>query len=146
MRSFILVAVFATLLGAAGAAQAAAAALRFESPWLRATPAGASVGAGYASLNNDGDAPRVIVRIESAVAAQVQIHSMSHQHGMMQMREKPSLAVPAHGSAVLQPGADHLMLLGLKQPLLAGQTVSLEFVFDDGGRQRVDFVVRDAAP
>ncbi len=124
----------------------AADALRFESPWLRATPPGAAVGAGYASLRNDGDVPRVIVGVETTVAAEAMIHSMSHQNGMMQMRHLQQLEVPAHGSAVFKPGADHLMLMDLKQPLAKGQTVTLDFVFADGTRQRVDFPVRDAAP
>lgn len=142
--SAVLLALLCTLMPLSLAQ--AADALRFESPWLRATPPGAAVGAGYATLRNDGDVPRVIVGVETAIAAEAMIHSMTHQNGMMKMRHLDQLEIPAHGSAVLKPGADHLMLMDLKQPLAKGQTVPLDFVFADGTRQRVDFAVRDTAP
>lgn len=133
---------FAGLAQAAGAPQA----LTVSAPWARATPPGATAGAAYAVFRNDGDAPRRVVGAETEVAASAAIHTMKHEHGMMQMRESDGLVVPAHGSAALVPGGDHLMLTGLKQPLVAGTHLRLSFVLDDGTRLAADVPVRDDAP
>ncbi|WP_028080937.1 copper chaperone PCu(A)C [Solimonas soli] len=136
----------ALLAGVAVAGQSLAA-VTVQGAWLRATPPGVDVGAGYGTLRNDGDQPRQIVRVETGAADSAMIHSMSQDKGMMQMREAGALAVPAHGSVALTPGQGyHLMLMGLRQPLAAGQSVPVTFVLDDGSRLQVDFPVRAAAP
>lgn len=125
---------------------AAEPALLVESAWLRATPAGATAGAGYATLRNPGAAPRVIVGVETPASGSAQLHSMTHTDGMMRMRHLESLSVPARGSVKLAPHDDHLMLFALRAPLVAGQRVAVTFVLDDGQRVATEFVVRDAAP
>jgi copper(I)-binding protein len=140
------VAPFAALFAAVVVSGTAAAAVTVSAPWLRATPPGVSVGAGYATLSNDGDQARKIVRVETAVASSAMIHSMKSDQGMMQMRELDGLTVPAHGSVQLAPGSYHLMLMGLKQPLVSGQSATLVFVLDDGTQLKADFPVRAAAP
>ena len=125
---------------------AAEPALLVESAWLRATPAGASVGAGYATLHNPGAVPRVIVGVETPASRSAQLHSMTHADGMMRMRHLESLTVSARGSAKLAPHGDHLMLFDLRAPLVAGQRVPVTFVLADGQRLATEFVVRDAAP
>ncbi|MFT4045764.1 MAG: copper chaperone PCu(A)C [Solimonas sp.] len=137
----------AAVLAAGMFASQSFAAVTISAPWLRATPPGVSIGAGYGTLANDGDGARTIVRIETAAAASAAIYSMSHDGGMMQMREVDALEVPAHGSVALVPGHGyHLMLTGLKQPLAEGQSVPVTFVLDDGTKLNVDFPVRAAAP
>ena len=133
------------LLWCAGCS-AAEPTLLIESAWLRATPAGAGVGAGYATLRNPGTTPRVIVGAETPVSASAQLHSMTHADGMLRMRHLESLTVPAMGSARLAPHGDHLMLFGLRAPLVAGQRVPVTFVLADGQRLAIEFVVRDTAP
>ncbi|WP_020650954.1 copper chaperone PCu(A)C [Solimonas variicoloris] len=147
MRTFIRFAAVLAVLCGSTLAQAADP-VSVVSPWLRATPPGASVAGGYATFRNDGDAPRRVlsVTVEPALAASAAIHSMSHEGGVMRMREVDSLELPAHGSVSLAPGGLHLMLMGLKQPLTAGQSQRLQFVLDDGTRLSVDFPVRDSAP
>lgn len=53
---------------------------------------------------------------------------------MARMRQvTDGLAVPANGSVVLAPGGLHLMLVQLKQPLRAGESVPLTLVFEGAG-------------
>jgi hypothetical protein len=51
--------------------------------------------------------------------------------------------VPAGDTITLMPGADHIMLMGLNQPLLAGETLSITIELDDGGELMVEADVRD---
>ena len=66
----------------------------------------------------------------------------------MKMRQVKDIPVPAGGQAKLEPGGLHVMLIDLKQPLKAGDTVPLTLRFDDGGKQLVNVPVRagDGAP
>lgn len=54
--------------------------------------------------------------------------------GIMQMRQLTNgLAIPASGSVTLKPGSYHMMLIGLKKPLIAGQTLALTLTFAKAG-------------
>ena len=60
----------------------------------------------------------------------VQIHESRIESNMMMMRElREGLALPAGQAVTLEPGGTHLMLLGVKQPLVAGDTVALTLTF-----------------
>lgn len=137
----------AALLVGLGFAGSSLAEVAVQGAWLRATPPGVAVGAGYGTLSNNGEQAQKIVRIETAIADHAMIHVMSHENGMMKMREAGDVTVPAKGSLALVPGhGHHLMLMGLKQPLVEGQSVPVTFVFGDGSQVKVDFAVRASAP
>ena len=68
-----------------------------EKPWARATPKGAEVGSGYLTIQNKGAAPD---RLTGGTAdfATVEIHQMSSENGVSQMRElKDGLNIPGQG-------------------------------------------------
>jgi copper(I)-binding protein len=115
--------------------------LTIEKPWARATPKGAEVGAAYVEIRNGGgDADRLTGG--TADFANVEIHEMSMQGNVMQMREvKDGLAIPAHGDVKLTPGGYHLMLTGLKHPLVKGETAKVTLTFERAGAVTVDFAV-----
>ena len=55
----------------------------------------------------------------SDIAVKVQIHEMTVVNGVMQMRAVTAgLQYPAGGSVTLKPGSYHVMLIGLKKPLV----------------------------
>jgi copper(I)-binding protein len=57
------------------------------------------------------------------------------------MRETPGLELPARKHLVLRPGGSHLMLVGLKQPLLKGQRIPLTLRFERAGEVHVELEV-----
>lgn len=99
-------------------------------PWARATVPGQPVGAVYMKISSP-DAVR-LVDIETDVAKDVQVHSMKMENGVMKMRDLGELEVPAGQAVELTPGGIHLMLMGLKKPLVAGETVTVKMTFQDG--------------
>jgi copper(I)-binding protein len=115
--------------------------LTIEKPWARATPKGADVGAAYLEVRNaGGDADRLTGG--TADFANVEIHEMSMQGNVMQMRElKDGLPIPAHGDVKLSPGGYHIMLTGLKHPLVKGDTAKVTLTFERAGAVTVDFAV-----
>jgi copper(I)-binding protein len=119
-----------------------AGSITVEHPWSRATPGGAQVGAGYLTIQNEGDAPDRLVSATAEIAGRTQIHQMSMVDGVMKMRElTDGLPVPAKGSVTLEPNAYHLMFLDLKRPLKEGEEFSGTLTFEKAGTVDVTFEV-----
>lgn len=93
-------------------------------------PASPSVGAFYAEIVNLGDQPDALVAASSPVAATAMPMSDNSSGSMTAL---PRLVVPAHGTAALSPGHDHLMLEDLKGTLVSGQTVKVVLRFERAG-------------
>jgi hypothetical protein len=64
------------------------------------------------------------------------------QDGMMQMRPMPTVALAPRGRVEFSPGGLHVMLIGLKEPLVAGRTVALVLRFRHAGDLRTVAEIR----
>lgn len=104
--------------------------------WARATVPGQAVGAAYMKIISP--AATTLINIESDASKATEVHSMTHQNGVMKMRRLNKLDVPAGQTVDLAPGGNHLMLLGLKKPLKAGESLKLKMTFvDDAGTKTI---------
>lgn len=113
-----------------------------EHPWARATPGGAKVAGAFAVIENAGGAPDRLVGGSAEVAGRVEIHEMAVKDGVMTMRPVAGgLEVPAHGGVTLKPGSYHLMLMELKEPLVAGGKFAGTLVFEKAGTVPVTFEI-----
>ena len=82
----------------------------------------------------------------STVAARVEFHEMVMKDGKMVMQPKASgITIPAGGTTMLKPGGDHVMLMGLKQPLPVGSEATVELTFSDGTTKTVTAPVKKYA-
>ena len=81
-----------------------------------------------------------LVEVRSSAASVVELHEMSMEGTTMKMRAVPGIELPAGQAVALKPGGLHVMLMGLKQPLKEGQTVTLTLVVEglDKKRETVD--------
>ena len=61
-------------------------ALKIGHPWARATPKGASVGAGYLSITNTGTTADRLVGGTADVSKRFEVHEMKMDNGVMKMR------------------------------------------------------------
>lgn len=91
--------------------------------WVRPPAPGQTTASAYVELTSTRDA--ALVGAGSAVAARVEMHSMTIEGGVMRMRALPRIELPAGQTVKLAPGGIHLMLFDLKQPLKAGSTVPI---------------------
>jgi copper(I)-binding protein len=108
-------------------------------PWTRATPNGAEVGAGYAKITNNGKAADRLTG-GSFEGATVEIHDMSMDGGVMKMRQlKDGIEVAPGATIELKPGGNHLMFIGLKQPIASGADRKGTLMFDKAGAIDVEF-------
>ncbi|MGI9406179.1 MAG: copper chaperone PCu(A)C [Hyphomicrobiaceae bacterium] len=114
--------------------------LTIHAAWARATPKGAKVGAAYLVVTNNGSAPDRLVSVESPIAARVQIHEMKMTDGVMKMRAmEGGLTIPAGARVELEPGLDHLMLMGLKGPIKRNDPFTATLTFEKAGTVEVMF-------
>lgn len=131
---------FAAALLCATPAVAAPAAVAVEAPWVRATVARQPATGAFMRLTAARDLRLVGAR--SPAAEQVEVHEMAMQGQMMRMRQVATLDLPKGRAVALAPGGYHLMLIGLKQPLRAGESVALTLIFEDAAGQRSEQDVR----
>jgi len=124
---------------------AAGATMQVAEPYVRAVPAGQNATAAYMILRNTGKQDVALVTVESPVARAVELHTVISQGGMMKMRPVPKMEVKAGGETRLQPGGFHIMLIGMKEPLKEGASVSLTLGFDDGSKLSITAPVRATA-
>ena len=120
------------LVGAPGAPVfAAAPSVKVTDAWVRATVPGQKTASAYLELTSDRDA--ALVAAGSPAARSVELHSMSMHEGVMRMRALPRIELPAGKAVKLSPGGLHIMLIDLKQPLKAGDTVTLNLSVQETG-------------
>jgi copper(I)-binding protein len=93
-----------------------------------ARPGAAGHGVAYVTLRNDGGKDDALrgVEIEDARAS---VHESSMADGVMRMRPLPRLDIPAGQTVPMAPGAVHIMLSNLKQPLRRGDDLRLTLLF-----------------
>jgi copper(I)-binding protein len=133
----------ALALGAALAAlPASAGELSVTGAWSRSTPPGVSVGVAYFTLRNDTGRSDRLLAITTPVASKVQVHRTEILDGIARMREVAVLHVDAGQTVRFEPNGVHLMLMGLKQPLVEGRSFEIELLFEVAGPRRVEVAVR----
>lgn len=113
------------------AASAQASPVTARDAWVREAPAGRAVTGVFLTLQNAGTAARTLVSGRASVGDTLELHEMKRENGMMRMAPVPGIAIPAGATVELRPGGLHLMLFGLKKPLVAGDTVRVQLTLDD---------------
>jgi hypothetical protein len=133
------------LSGLLAVAANAVLAVEIESSWARPTAPGAKVGGAFMTLVGGAQADRVVAG-SSPVAAAVELHTHIMQEGVAKMRAIPGIDVPAGGRVELKPGGLHLMLINLKAPLKAGDTIPLTLRFEKAGEIEIRVPVATQPP
>ena len=110
--------------------------------WSRATPA--KNGAVYMTIFNHGDHMDRLVAVESLVSEKAELHTHNMKDGVMRMRRIFAFEVHPGELAVFAPGGNHVMLLGLKKKLVAGEKFPLTLVFEKAGKVTVSVAVSKA--
>lgn len=129
------------LLSLAGSA--AAGQLTVKSAWARATPPGVTMGVIYLNVENGGAKSDRLLKLSTSVAASAGVHRTEIVDDIARMREVAVLHIAPGEKIEFAPGGYHVMLMGLKTPLVAGRKFELELLFEVAGPRRVTVVIRD---
>lgn len=112
-----------------------------KEPHARATIGQAKVSAAYMTIETTAGPDR-LVAATSPVAGTVELHTHLHEGGVMKMRQVQAIELAPGKPAVLETGGYHIMMLDLKQPLKAGETIPLTLTFEKAGKVEVQVPVR----
>ncbi|WP_371920127.1 copper chaperone PCu(A)C [Pseudomonas sp. F(2018)] len=120
--------------------------LHIDHPWSRALPPTAPNGAAYFVVHNKGTAGDRLLGASTPLAATAELHTHVHLGDVMKMQKVDSVGVPANGEARFEPSSNHVMLFGLKQPLVAGERFPLTLEFEKAGKVEVEVAIEAEAP
>ncbi len=146
--TFLATAVITTsfgLFGAVTAHEVKAGDLEIIHAYIPEPSETAQSAAGYMSIVNDGpDADRLIgVEVGFAEKAMLHISEISAD-GIATMTHSEGFDIPAGDTLVLEPGSNHLMLMGLVLTLSEGDMLPATLIFEKAGPVKIEFKVDPA--
>lgn len=112
-----------------------------EDAWARAADSGAT-GAVYLTLRNVDSLPASVASLSTPVAVAAELHETTQHDGMIHMVQRPAISIAPDSLLHMAPGGLHVMLIELKQELIAGDKVALTVELGDGRRVPVTAAVR----
>ncbi len=102
-----------------------------KNAWVRQNIPPQSMTAAYLAIHNEGMAT-ALISASTPAAKVAEIHVMTTDGNIMRMKKIDRLPIPEDGSATLQPGGNHLMLIGLRRNLAPGDSLALTLTFANG--------------
>ena len=119
--------------------------VEIDGAYARASIPNVPNSAAFFVIKNNSDKDIAITSANSDVAEKNELHTHIKENKMMKMMKIEKLVVPAKSSLELKSGGDHVMLIGLKKELKAGDEISLELSFSDGDKKSIKVPVKDLA-
>ena len=110
--------------------------------WVRESPPGVAMMAGYMALRNNTSRSQVLVAASSSGFESVMIHRTIVKDGMARMVHASQIELASNASLIFAPGGYHLMLMNPKRPLHTGDPVVVNLEFRGGLVLPVAFEVR----
>ena len=119
--------------------------IEIERAYARASIPNVPNSAAFFVIKNNSDKDIAITSANSDIAEKNELHTHIKENQMLKMMKIEKLVVPAKSSLELKSGGDHVMLMGLKKELKAGDEISLELSFSDGDKKSIKVPVKDLA-
>ncbi len=139
--SMLRTGLFLVLMG--GTAFAQAGTVSVQHPWARATLPHQTLGVAYLTMTSTtGD---TLTGVETPAAGMAMLHISTMKNGVSEMRDMEQVALPPGKHVVFAPKGMHIMLMDMKQPLKAGDTLHLTLDFQKAGQVQVDAPVLPAS-
>ena len=144
MRTLFAALIAICLAGAATAHDG----IHVENAYARVAMANAPTAAVFMNIVNHAPKADRLIAVESDVAGRAELHThVMSADGMMQMLPVDGgLPIDAAGTRSLARGGDHVMLIGLTQPLAEGAQFTLTLTFENAGKLVVVVPVRNEDP
>ena len=118
-------ALFIIALTLISSASGASDTLIISDAWVRATPPGKMMTAGYASLENVSKDVITITGVSAEAAGHTSLHETRIERDRSIMRPVAQLSIEAGERVSLKPGGLHIMLMKLSESLTDGQSIDI---------------------
>jgi periplasmic copper chaperone A len=110
--------------------------------WARASLGQTKTSAAYLTLEVSGDRIDRLIAAASPVAESAELHSHVMDGDVARMRPVTAIEIVPGTPTVLEPGGLHLMLTGLRRPLVEGETVPLSLTFENAGTIELEVPIK----
>lgn len=139
--TFKLFAASALALALSSAAQAGD--IMISDAYARSASPSAKSGAAFLTIMNHGAEDDRLIDASSDIAAKVELHThIDGGDGVMLMRhDEDGFEIPAGGMHALARGGDHVMFMGLTDPMKQGDVVTVTLTFEKAGEMVVEIPV-----
>lgn len=145
MRALLMTLLMLTLPAAMAAHPAGRAGdVEVVDAWARATPPGAQNGAVYLTIRNTGKTAERLLGAASDRAERTELHTSETRNGVATMVQLSAVDLPAGETVRFEPGGRHVMLVGLRQPLKAGERIALTLRLERAGELKLELPVKAA--
>ena len=115
--------------------------LSLRRPWARPDATTPTQAGGFFTVLNAGPGDR-LVSAASPLAERVEIHAIRVVGADIRMQALPEgLRIPADTTIELKPRGYHLLLIGLKERLPAGESLPVTLTFEAAGRLEIGLIV-----
>jgi periplasmic copper chaperone A len=122
----------ATIISQAALAQTSSP-VTVTNAWAKTTVPGGKVSAAYMDIKST--APVKLLKAETSIAGNVEIHNMSMKDGVMEMKAVDAIDVPANKTVSLKPGGYHVMLMMLAASINKGDSVPIKLTFEGADKK-----------
>ena len=117
--------------------------IKIVDPWMRVGAQGRATGL-FFKIENNSDKADTLYKVEFELAGLVQIHeTYDAGNDMMGMREVKQIVIPAKTTFELKPGAQHVMLMKLKQDIKKGYVGDVTLYFKKAGIIKIKAETRE---
>lgn len=140
-RIALCAAALAAMITLGGAHAAQLGDIAIDQPWARASAGAAKSGAAFVTLRNGGTPDR-LTAASAPIADRTELHTHKKEGDVMRMMQVPAIDLPAGQEVKLAPGGLHVMFMGLKAPLKAGDKFPLTLTFEKAGKITVEVAVQ----
>lgn len=125
----------------------AAGGITIENAYSFAVAPGARSAAAFMTIvyppSADGTTiPDRLMRVETPVAGRADMHTVLIEDNAMAMRKVDVLPLSPMGTMTFSPQGAHIMMMELRQPLVAGETYPMTLVFEKAGPVEIAVPVR----
>ena len=132
----VLVAMLAPLV-------AGAEVISVDDAYARASSNLAKSAAAFMEIKNMSSTEDILLSVQSDFAKKVEMHThIKSEDGVMKMRRvEGGLLLAGNGNLILERGGDHIMFMGLSQPINDGDTIQLVLIFENAGSIEIEIPV-----
>jgi copper(I)-binding protein len=115
--------------------------ISFKAPWVRAMPPMVMTTAGYVEIHNSSYVADKLLKVWSSDIALIEVHQTKQDGNMLKMLPAENTSVPPKGKLIMQPGGYHLMMMGIKKPLIENEIIKVYFEFETAGIIDMNFPI-----
>jgi len=117
--------------------------IMIKDAYARSSTAKSTSGAAFMVVVNTGTSDDRMIDARTDISKRTELHThIEDSNGVMNMvHVEEGFVIPAGGMHMLERGSDHVMLMGLTDPLVQDETITLILTFEHAGEVTVEVPV-----